>query len=118
MQFNINSPVLFLLAGALLLGLNHAMRGNWAYAAAALWGLVAVYARQSGSELEGSSTTAWIAIGIALVLGLKAVLKLVFAPILPQIPADFLRYFLTVAAAGIFWPMTFPWFAKIGKRHG
>lgn len=57
-------------------------------------------------------------LGIALVLGLKAVLKLILAPILPQIPADFLRYFLTVAAAGIFWPMTFPWFAKIGKRHG
>jgi len=57
-------------------------------------------------------------LGIALVLGLKAVLKLVLTPLLPQMPADFLRYFLTVAAAGIFWPMTFPWFAKIGKRHG
>ena len=65
------SAVLFLLAGALLLGLNHAMRGNLAYVAAALWGLVAVYARQSGSELDGSSTTAWIAIGIALVLAVQ-----------------------------------------------
>lgn len=67
------SVVLFLLAGALLLGLNHAMRGNWAYAAAALWGLVAVYARQSGSELEGSSTAAWIAIAIAVVLAVQTV---------------------------------------------
>jgi len=65
------SAVLFLLAGALLLGLNHAMRGNLAYVAAALWGLVAVYARQSGSELDGSSTAAWLAIGIAVVLAVQ-----------------------------------------------
>ena len=62
------SAVLFLLAAALLLGLNHAMRGNLAYAAAALWGLVAVYAKQSGSELAGSSTAAWIAAAIAAAL--------------------------------------------------
>lgn len=65
------SSVLFVLAAALLLGLNHAMRGNPAYAAAALWGLVAVYAKQSGSELAGSSTAAWIAIAIALVLAMQ-----------------------------------------------
>jgi len=67
------SAVLFVLAAALLLGLNHVMRGNLAYAAAALWGLVAVYARQSGSELGGSFTAAWIAIAIALVLAVQTV---------------------------------------------
>ncbi|MFZ7095359.1 hypothetical protein ACOPJQ_02960 [Luteimonas dalianensis] len=67
------SAVLFVLAGALLLGLNHAMRGNWAYAAAALWGLVAVYLRQSGSELPGSSTAAWIAAAIGVVLVVQTV---------------------------------------------
>ena len=67
------STVLFVIAGAVLLGLNHARRGNWAYAAAALWGLVAVYVRQSGSDLPGSSTTAWMAIGIALLLAAQTV---------------------------------------------
>ena len=67
------SAVLFVVAAAVLLGLNHAMRGNWAYAAAALWGLVAVYVRQSGSELPGSSTTAWMAVGIALVLAAQTI---------------------------------------------
>lgn len=67
------SAALFVIAGAVLLGLNHAMRGNWAYAAAALWGLVAVYVRQSGADLPGSSTTAWMAIGIALLLAVQTV---------------------------------------------
>lgn len=57
-------------------------------------------------------------LGIALVLCVRAALKPVFALFLPQMTADFLRYFLTVAAAGILWPMTFPRFAKVGKRHG
>ena len=65
------STVLFVLAAALLLGLNHAMRGNLAYAAAALWGLVAVYARQAGAAPSGSSTAAWIAIAVALVLAVQ-----------------------------------------------
>ena len=51
-------------------------------------------------------------IGLALVMGLKAGLKVVFAPILPQHVADFLRYFITVAAAGILWPMTFKYWGK------
>ncbi len=53
-------------------------------------------------------------LGIALVLVLKAVLKPIFALFLPQLPADFLRYFITVVAAAILWPMTFPLFA--GKK--
>ena len=62
------SAVLLALAAALLLALNQAMRGNWGYAAAALWGLVAVYLEQSGSTLAGSSTAAWIAAVIAAAL--------------------------------------------------
>ena len=54
-------------------------------------------------------------LGIALVLGLKAVLKPVFALFLPQLPADFLRYFITVVAAAILWPMTFRFFAGCKK---
>lgn len=55
-----------------------------------------------------------VVLGLALILGIKAALKPLLALLLPQLAADFLRYFLTVAAAGILWPMTFRWFAKIG----
>jgi hypothetical protein len=60
-------------AAALLLGLNHRMGGNPAYAAAALWGLGAVYVKQSGHALEGSTVAAWVALAIAVVLGLQTV---------------------------------------------
>lgn len=53
-------------AAALLLAANGRMRGNWAYAAVAVWGLVAVYQKQSASTLPGASTAAWIAAGIAI----------------------------------------------------
>lgn len=55
-------------------------------------------------------------LGVALVLGLKAALKPLFALFLPVGIADFLRYFLTVCAAGILWPMTFPYFAKMQNK--
>ena len=67
------SAALFLLAAALLLGLNHTMRGNLAYAAAALWGLGAVYVRQSGGELPGSGIAAWIAVAIAVLLAVQTI---------------------------------------------
>jgi hypothetical protein len=59
---------LWLLAAALLLALNHRMRGNLAFVAAALWGLVAVYVRQSQGSLAGSDTAAWTAVAVAVVL--------------------------------------------------
>ena len=62
------SAALLLLAAALLLALNWRMRGNPAYAAAALWGLVAVYFKQSGWPLAGSDAAAWIALAIAVAL--------------------------------------------------
>jgi hypothetical protein len=57
---------LFAAAAALLLAANWRMRGNWAYVAVAVWGLVAVYREQSASTLPGASTAAWIAAGIAI----------------------------------------------------
>jgi hypothetical protein len=62
------SAVLFLAAAAMLLWLNQRMRGNWVYAAAAVWALAAVYAKQSASALPGADTAAWIAVGIAVAL--------------------------------------------------
>ncbi|MCW0453062.1 hypothetical protein [Xanthomonas sacchari] len=65
------SLVLFALAAALLLGMNRAMRGNLAYAAAALWALAAVYVKQADSTLAGAQTAAWVALLLAAVLALQ-----------------------------------------------
>jgi hypothetical protein len=62
------SVVLFALSAVLLLVLNQRMRGNLAYAAAAVWALAAVYAKQSVSDLAGAQTAAWIAIALAVVI--------------------------------------------------
>ena len=62
------SLLLFAAAAALLLELNRRMRGNFAYAAAALWGLVAVVVEQSRSALPGASVATWVAAAIAALL--------------------------------------------------
>ena len=54
-------------------------------------------------------------LGLAVVMGLKAALKPVLTAFLPLNAADFIRYFLIVVAAGIVWPLTFPFFASLGK---
>lgn len=46
---------------------------------------------------------------MALRMGLKVPLKLLFQG---HVAANGLRYFLMVLAAGIVWPLTFPWFQK------
>jgi hypothetical protein len=67
------SAVLLGLAGVLLLAVNRSMRGNLAYVAAALWGLVAVYVKQSASALDGGATMAWLALALAAVLAAQTV---------------------------------------------
>lgn len=62
------SIALFIGLAALLLWANARMRGNVDYAGAAAWGLVAVYVKQSGWDLPGASTAAWIALLLAIVL--------------------------------------------------
>ena len=62
------SLLLFAAAAALLLELNRRMRGNFAYAAAALWGLVAVVVEQSRSALPGAGAATWVAAAIAALL--------------------------------------------------
>ena len=68
------SLVLFALAALMLLMLNLRMRGNIDYVIAALWALVAVYVKQSGSGLPGAQVAAWVALGIAALLVLQTVM--------------------------------------------
>ena len=53
-------------------------------------------------------------LGIALAVksGLKAPLESVFG----ELPGRGVRYFLLVIVAGVLWPMTFRWFAKLGNK--
>ena len=58
-----------------------------------------------------------LVIGLALTMAIKAGTK----PVLNVLfnghqSADFVRYFLMVIFAGVLWPMTFKWFAKLGKK--
>ena len=68
------SLALFALAALMLLMVNLRMRGNIDYVIAALWALVAVYVKQSGSSLAGAQTAAWVALAIGAVLVLQTVL--------------------------------------------
>ena len=51
---------------------------------------------------------------LAVKSGLKTPLNLIFGG---HRIADGVRYFLVVIAAGILWPLTFPWFSKLGKKE-
>lgn len=67
------SLVLFATAAAVLLALNARMRGNLGYVLAAVWGLAAVYVKQSQASLPGASTAALVALAIAALLVAQSV---------------------------------------------
>ena len=57
-----------------------------------------------------------VVVGLGILLALKAVLK---APLLALFGghsvAHGVRYFIVILFAGILWPMTFKYFARLGK---
>ena len=55
--------------------------------------------------------------GLALVLLVKEGLKAPLNALLGEYPGRALRYFLMVLAAGNLWPLTFRWFATLGKKE-
>ena len=57
-----------------------------------------------------------VVIGLILIVGVRAGLKAPLHAIMAEFPADSVRYFLMVLVAGAVWPLTFPWFAKLGKN--
>ena len=54
-----------------------------------------------------------LAIALAVKEGLKMPLNALFGG---HMAARALRYFLLVLTVGIVWPLTFPWFAKLGRK--
>lgn len=59
---------------ATLLLVNRALHGSLPYAAAAVWGLIAVWVKQSASDLPGADVTAWAAIAVAVALTVQTLL--------------------------------------------
>ena len=58
-----------------------------------------------------------IAGGLAVVLAVKGGLKAPLAAIMPELAARSVRYFLVVVTAGLLWPLTFRWFAGLGRKQ-
>jgi len=67
------SLVLWALSAVVLLVLNQRMRGNVAYLAIALWGLFAVWMKQTEWPLPGAVTSAWVALGIGGLLAAQTI---------------------------------------------
>ena len=55
-------------------------------------------------------------LGLAVVLAVKEGLRPVLEMFLPVMPARAVRYCIIVLVAGILWPMSFRFFAKLGKQ--
>ena len=57
------------------------------------------------------------ALGLAVVIAVRTLLKAPLLSLTGGHPlAGLIRYFLMVAVAGAVWPLTFPWFAKLGGK--
>ena len=102
--------------------LAHAVKNAWTLLGA-IAGLLVVcfHERRTGgfetrAPLPGQALK--FTLGLALVAGVKAVLKPVFYAALPAGPADCVRYFLVVLLAGCVWPKTFTCFARLGQHRG
>ena len=58
-----------------------------------------------------------LVLGLALIVGITAGLKPLLVALFAGSQAEsFVRYFLIVIFAGIVWPLSFPFFAKLGKK--
>ncbi len=55
--------------------------------------------------------------GLLLVLAVKSGLKEPLNALFGEYPGRAVRYFLIVMVAGSLWPLTFPWFSKLGKKE-
>lgn len=56
-------------------------------------------------------------LGLAVVLAVKEGLRPVLELFLPNMPARAVRYCIIVLVAGVLWPMSFRFFAKLGKNE-
>ena len=88
----------------------------------ALLGLVVVYAVDEKWLHFQTKAVWWAQVlkvlgGLALVLVIKSGMKEPLNAMLGESAGRAVRYFLIVIAAGILWPLTFRWFAKLGNKE-
>jgi len=87
-----------------------------------LLGMIAVYIVDE-RWLHFQTKAVWwaqilkVAIGLALVLGVKSGLKAPLDALFGALIGRGVRYFLIVIIAGIIWPMSFTWFARLGSKE-
>lgn len=85
-------------------------------------GMVAVYTVDE-KWLHFPTEAVWwaqilkVAIGLGLVLAVKSGLKAPIEDLMGNLMGRAVRYFLVVAVAGVAWPLSFRWFAKLGKKE-
>ena len=58
-----------------------------------------------------------LALGLGILMGIKAGLKAPLSALMKgSYLADGIRYFAMTAFAGCVWPLTFPFFARLGRK--
>ena len=88
----------------------------------ALLGFLAVYIIDE-KWLNFSTKAVWwvqiikVAIGLAVVLAVKSGLKVPLNSLFGEFLGRSVRYFLIVVIAGIVWPLSFKWLAKLGCKE-
>ena len=100
--------------------LSHAVKNAWTLLGA-ITGLLVVFlvdrnALRFDTRAPILAQVLKFVLGLALVAGVKAALKPLFYAVFSAGLADCLRYFLVVLLAGLVWPMTFPFWAKLGTK--
>ena len=58
-----------------------------------------------------------VLVGLVLVLAVKSGAKGLLNMLLGELPGRAVRYCLIVVVAGVVWPLTFRWFAKLGNKE-
>lgn len=101
--------------------LNHGLKNAYTLCGAMAGVLIAYYVDEK--KLHFSVRAVWWAqilksvLGLLIAVGIKSLLKApLYALFHGHYGADALRYFIVVLFAAIFWPMTFRWFEKLGKK--
>ena len=102
--------------------LESAVKNSYTLIGALLGMIVAYYADKYWLHFptDGSSTAQALkfVLGAILVLGVKSCLKAPLEALFAgHMASRAVRYFLVVIVAGVVWPMTFRWFAGLGKKE-
>lgn len=88
----------------------------------ALLGFLVVYTVDE-KWLDFSTKAVWwaqiikVSVGLLFVLAVKSGLKELLNLLLGELVGRAARYFLVVIVAGIVWPLSFKWFAKLGNKE-